>query len=701
MVIKVIRVKPKIEFIKLELMNFGPYKGKHQMEFSNQKKKNITLIQGDQGSGKSSIFQLIWWLLFPTENSNEKENELKFFRSNFIKDAVNKLAIKGVKVDEKIKFGGIIEFNKFDRSNNSTNYIIARYVDFKKTNKGIEYLNGNIDNSETFTIYQNSEKVSRTQEIYEKVVYDFFPKSVRDFVFIFGEGLSRILSMENVGKIKDDAINISDKPRLNALTYYLECCEESFNKLRQDVNKKYENLEKIQSRLDELKEQRIKMQGNYENEQSNLDGLRMSVSNARNEIGRIRGNLDFIKEYNTLTKSKSEFEKSKNDIIKAREEDFLEYLPLIYLEDPMKRIKADLTEKRIKNIIPGKITSEMLKLVLDRDAACVCGSEWTQEMRDRISKLVQNAPQTKSIENISKFESKLDDKLSIIKKAKIRVVEKEKAIKKVNNDISKIDNRIRYLKQNISEEERQEEWYEKIITLENIISNGDQLIGRSERSIEHFLEEIGKLEVSIKETNTTYVKEETKLKKAGESIDYSKYLNAIDSLKNITSEMKNLVSEKIRILTQKEILKALKKLARDPENWEEVKIDDEKTGWVIRATNKNKSVLTNISTGQSNIVGISFIYALSNILDIDLPLIIDSPFINIDLLTRKAVIENLPALYEGRQLVFFTKKTEFLGPVDIETNQSIDLYPTIKDNIGIEYVIKNETNDNAKLQRRI
>src|SRR2546422_8014171 len=49
---------------KLELSNFGPYQGKHAIDFDTDEERNICIIWGSNGAGKTHILQAIKWALY-------------------------------------------------------------------------------------------------------------------------------------------------------------------------------------------------------------------------------------------------------------------------------------------------------------------------------------------------------------------------------------------------------------------------------------------------------------------------------------------------------------------------------------------------------------------------------------------------------------------------------------------------------------
>jgi DNA sulfur modification protein DndD len=690
---------PKIEFLELEIKNFGPYVGIHTLEFSNHNKKNVTLITGEQGTGKTTIFQLIWWILFPKLKIEEKKSELLFLRSHEVKEAVNKIAIKNAEAGEEIEIGGKILFKTFDRSGNPSEYLIARELTFIKTTDGIMFENDSIEDSEKINIIKNNQKIIEPIKFYGDVINRFFPDAVRDFIFVNGEGLTRLLSIENVGKIKDDALAISDKPKIDALTGYLEACEKYFKEKRKEADKDIKMLNKIQKDIDKLENKREERKNEIRNLEENLERLRQQVAEYRNEMSNVKGKRDFIDEYNENRNDLENLEISKKEIVKNRENALKNGLPYIYLEDAMKKISYDIKTKRKKDIIPGKITSDMLNLILEREDKCVCGKKWTQDMRENIRKLMEISPKGKIGEAVVKFETKLEERLKKIKIYKKSILEEQKKLVRINTQINELNERQRFLKSNIPEEEREKDWYQTLTDLEDKISEGDQLIGEYKAKIQKSKEELRKTEEDLKNREKDYRKEEKESQKTSQRENYTKFIEIIEKLKDITKYMSEIIGKRIKEMTEVEVLKAIKNLAKDPENWERVLIEDQDMGWKMTAINRSGSDLTNISTGQTNVLGNAFIYGLSKILDIDLPLVIDSPFINVDLKTRKTLIENIPLIYEGRQLIFFTKKTEFVGPA-YQEDKNTDLYPIIEPFVGKEYIIENETNDNARIVHR-
>jgi len=702
-----VQKSPKIEFLNLKALNFGPYKDEHEIIFSVDPINNITLIIGEQGSGKSNLFQIIWWLLFPEFAEEKKLNELKMLHSKKLIDAVNQVKIRETEKNNLIKMGGSIKFIKYDGSGNSVEYEIHRYYHFIKTGKKtVKFRNDSINKSEEFLVYKNNIIEENQHRVYNLIINDLFPKYVRDFVFIFGEGLERMLSVENVSKIKDDALNISDKPRLSALTKHFDDALKNFRGKRKTADKKNEKLNEINERIDLLQNRFDETKGELKTKQENLLDIELQVERDENEFKKIGENIEYVEKLIEINERIIELNKEKTSIVEKRERILLKYLPFVYMQDAILKIQNDIKKKREKKIYPVPLTTDVLLHIKNQDK-CICGTKWTEEMIQFIKEIESNLQTNNFSESMIKFEQKLKDVSKQIIDYKKEIVYLENNLTNKNGQIEKLDTQKRVFENKLSTEEKQEEWYERTKCLEKAVKDGIREHGKTKQLITNLKLKLAEYERDLLKEEESYKKLKTEYDKTKGKHDYTDYIERINKIKEISSEMEKSISEKIRNETEIEILKALKLIAKDPDNWKMVHIKDsdngnqefKEDGWVVYAETKTDSEIKNMSTGQTNIIGISFIYALSSILNINLPLMIDSPFVNIDDETREAIIENLPSLYKGRQLVFFMKQQELSGSRNKKDNTIIDLYPKIRKKVGIEYNISNDNNDEAILTR--
>ncbi|MFX1284767.1 MAG: hypothetical protein ACFFB5_13995 [Promethearchaeota archaeon] len=495
-------------------------------------------------------------------------------------------------------------------------------------------------------------------------------------------------------------MDISDYPKIKTLQVYLDRASNYFQNKYLAVTAKGKKLKDKKEEIENFGKKKKELETKVAEKITELEIRRSELAELRNRRQNVQGKIDFVRDYNNLIQKLEEKAIRRDQIIERRERLLMQFLPILYLEQTMKRILKDIKEKREKDIIPGKLTSEVLQTILERHGSCVCGTPWNTEMKARINKILKKADNSILGETAIKFEAELGAKLKLLKTGKQSILENQKEFLKINQEVIEIKTKIDVLKTKLTPEEQSEEWYQEIIDLENQISLGDQLIGSIEQDKLHYLMEIDNIKNDKLNAEKQYNKMVSETDKSTDKSEcYQKCRSLTEFYLKIISEIEENVAEVIRKKCEEETLETLKTLVRDPENWLSLNIKDIGKGWIFEAIFSSGSKIMNTSTGQTNIVGMSFISSLAKVLDVELPLIFDSPFGNIDSETRKQVVEKLPGIYSGNQIIFFAKENNLLATKP-DINEIEDLRPIFDQKIGIKYEIENPKNDNAKLVRK-
>ena len=84
-----------MKIFEIDICNYRQYKGENKIVFSVDNDKNFTIIQGDNGGGKSNLMNAIIWCLYGDEIFKSKNNEGR--------EIINELAIQEVSVGESAK----------------------------------------------------------------------------------------------------------------------------------------------------------------------------------------------------------------------------------------------------------------------------------------------------------------------------------------------------------------------------------------------------------------------------------------------------------------------------------------------------------------------------------------------------------------------------------------------------------------------
>ena len=79
-------------FHKLEMKNFRQFYGKQIISFSEDKNKNVTIIHGENGSGKTTILNAFSWCFY---NEVDFENPKELINERIIDETEIKIEIVG------------------------------------------------------------------------------------------------------------------------------------------------------------------------------------------------------------------------------------------------------------------------------------------------------------------------------------------------------------------------------------------------------------------------------------------------------------------------------------------------------------------------------------------------------------------------------------------------------------------------------
>ena len=105
---------------KLYLTNFRPFKGEHEIEFSVDPEKNVTLVMAENGAGKTTLAQAFQWVLYSKTDG---------FKN---KSVLNSL------VEKEMMLGSSAEVvAKLELEHNNIEYTIIRKQVYKKDVNGI------------------------------------------------------------------------------------------------------------------------------------------------------------------------------------------------------------------------------------------------------------------------------------------------------------------------------------------------------------------------------------------------------------------------------------------------------------------------------------------------------------------------------------------------------------------------------------
>ena len=423
---------------KLTLTNFKPFKGEHNIEFSTDKEKNVTLVMAENGAGKTTLAQAFQWVLYSKIDSSKNGSVLN-------------------SIIEKEMLGGTeqIVSVKLELEHNNVDYTIIRKQPYKKDISGIVKR----DNS-VLEIYQKQSdgQTSVVNPIKNlSTIANILPESLSKYFFFDGERIEKMAGEVNSGKseeFKTAVQNILGLTALNKAIEHLnpnvknsvigrynsqldEAGDSETKRLREVI---YHNTEKIENNsieIDKAEEELTYYEQEIEEAKKDISSY-AEAEKLQQELNQLNDNLNKEIEHKnkTITTLMSNFTRQTFSFISRK-----------LINDALIELKnTDNVDKGIPSI-----REDTIKYLISRKK-CICGCDLSDPISDAVqelTKLLKYIPPQSLGSAIAQFQDRAsllvknsDNYLSNIELLLSTIRECSNKIDEIEHNIGEIDKSI-------------------------------------------------------------------------------------------------------------------------------------------------------------------------------------------------------------------------------------------------------------------
>ena len=625
----------------LKLENFRQFYGKQEVTFTTDSNKNVTVIMGENGSGKTSLAQAFTWCLYGETDFQDKSMLNKVDANNMLPESKSI-----VRVDLNL-------------IHSSMEYTIIREQIYKKDWRGkIQYNN---------TVLNISYKKNGQQEFLQPFetdtrVKEILPKELSKYFFFDGERIGNMSKEIKKGKSKEfgqavrgllglnafiDALNhLNPRSKYGVIGSYNDSYDSSSDTkiatYTKDISAVQEKLNAIDMRLEEIfnevqlaqdkcEELTLKIQKNAESE---------ALQNRKEEL------------YNKISKIKKAKDASIASMTKRFNTNSSSYFAKSMIKDVLEKLsKAEKLDKGIPDIHARTIE------YLIKRKECLCGSEIEtgDDSYMKLNEILKYIPPKSIGIMIGQF----------VEESEIRARTSFDLYEDISNQYSFIRDR----ESDIDEKTREiKAIEEKLIGMANVsalqseLMRYEKVIRQRQTERDELNNQKGKMETKrdrlITERSELTLRDE-KNRKIEIYKTYAQYM--YDELTKIYKENEDVVREKL----QENINKIFKNiyegglsLTIDDKYNIQVSVDD----FAQFNTDVETSTAQSISIIFAFISGIIKMARESNSSETKMlesepyPLVMDAPLSSFDKRRIKSVCDALPAVAE--QVIIFIKDTD-------------------------------------------
>ena len=646
--------KERIFIRKIDVSNAGRFYGSHSITLSDSPDKNITIILGLSGRGKSTIHNLIYWGLYGDhKNSNEREG--------IDYGLININALQNISRGKSITASVTLDLH----NNKGMKYLLTRELTATYNRDSVKKRfeaqnNSRVSDGLSFEttvklVYKDESgdmNIEKNDTMINNEIHKYFPKHLSDFFLFDGENLIKFQNNKSSDFIKDGITKISGLGILNRLSDSALHTEKAIDKHiggKSAVAAPYvAEVNRLKDKINSLDEEIETHKKKAETTKTLYDAISTKI--AQNKTGKdLKRRQD--KEKLDL-KNASNRNKKNNEVIKDM---LFEKMPQLLLRDTLQKSERIFGRLEEEDKIPPSISRGALDKILNSNPLkCVCGREFEKnndsdspwETLNRIKATIIEDGLSQGISSGRDLISRIIDASSIEKSCMdyddgINARrETTKEIKERKAEIESLDNQIRDVEYDDGQDlgnQHQTCWRDIQIHQTNVNTKKADRIG-----LEIRLRDEKKMRDNAVEKEGKYENESNK-----------KFLAKAVSI--FAKNLERRIEEILRSKTQKETSKYFLESAPENQTFDHVNISE---NYDI-AVRDSSGLNSDLSKGQAHVLGLSYVAGIRKIIHTDTFLIIDSPLHNISGEARNQISDVFSRYLPDVQIVLLVTDTEY------------------------------------------
>ncbi len=628
---------------QITLCNFRQFKGTQTAKFfSEAGESNVTVFYGENGRGKTGIFRAMLFCLYGDRTISQDGDV-----SDTKIDLVNKQAIQDAGPNSVVS-----SFVKLEFSHQGSMYQLKRGLD------GMKIRNGEIVQEPSgvrldITCLDGNARVLEDPVDVEEEIHKVLDKGIREYFLFDGEKIER-LTRANTEQRREIARGVRKLLNVDALERAIKSLGKLKKKLDNELtSSSRSDLAKVIKELSTLEEE-------INNTSNNLETIETEIAHAESEKHGVDQALEQFKEIRHLI----ELRQTNTNLLKDREEQSSALLgemktyssraATLLLSKLINETLEYFNQQKKNGEIPPEIRNELIERIL-RDSRCICG----RELREGTAafECIQEWHKKTSDTGFKDIALQLWHELGVIHSNLGELGQNAESFLmrygNVRNEIENLELRLQQISEKIGTSERKDashlEKQRSILEKKLIDLSAKQI------NLENKLREQRDLRRQLEERKNGLEQEVSRHDEVSQrAILARKVHDAMQKIhEEFTAEIRDLIgqyaTELFERLLDDQGKKVLSKILVN--NDYSIEVYDR---W-------GAHFLPNISSGQRQLMSISFIAALVRIAAksqiLEIPLFMDTPFGRLSNEHRENLIKEIPSFCS--QWILLATDTEF------------------------------------------
>ncbi|MGN6275628.1 MAG: AAA family ATPase [Solirubrobacterales bacterium] len=338
----------------LRLKDFRQYEGEQTLRFSTSKDRNVTVVYGANGAGKTALLNAFTWVLYGCHTPAFEQAD----------DLINHTAWSEATPGEVVEASVTLAFEDKGQA-----YTVERVSSARKGEDGSRIP---LEDGEVRLRFIDESGRSHVRDNPEKSIRQILPDRLHSFFFFDGEQIEKLASKNAYADIEDAIKTILGLTVIERAIHHLDKAGEDLAKEAAEVGsdddkRLNEEQERIRAEIEEIGKERSRL--NSENK----------VREA--EITKIYAQLASMKEAHELQVRREEREAELQEVeaeIGTSKRSLAEAISkrghLAFLEGLAAKVEGIVEGHRVRGEIPSAIKLQLIQDLLS-DGKCICGRE--------------------------------------------------------------------------------------------------------------------------------------------------------------------------------------------------------------------------------------------------------------------------------------------------------------------------------------
>ena len=632
-----------MKLLSITLENFRQFYNKQKIKFSDGD-RNVTVVFGENGKGKTGIFRALVFGLFGEVYLAQDNNKDKIHLVNLLKLDEN----EGMPVNATVK----IEFE-----HKGEKYFIERIAQGYNMNNIIEE---RILSPKLYKVDSNgnfSANVIEDEEEIKIILNSIIDQKIKDFFLFDAEKIETLAKTD--AKVKDEVKTVIVKLlQIDKLDKGISILKNLYNKENKNIIERSSNLD-LKKKEKEIESKKLEINNLNEKIQLKENDYNYCISEIEKSelmLAENEGIRKLQNEMNIVRDKKDNKLQSLKYLKEALKNEHFNQGHMILMKDSYQATKSYLNQIVVEQ--QDLISIEVIEKSLSDMVCSCCKTDLNKfkEAYDNIIKMKENYKRSEITPLVTEINGTIHEYSNNKDEILSKIKNKLKEIRFVKDEIESLNKEIDKFKENIKEFSNSE------VNLKEIENNLESKKETSEK-LKVEIEKL-KFEVELKDKELSKLeRENSDLMEQDTALKYDhKRLYYILKLKNSFEEIFKEYSDDMREQLKKETSDIFRRLIdiKDKNLIESIKINEK---YELELYNWNGIKITqDISQGQKQVMALSFITALAKVAsggeeNVDFPLFMDTPFGRISGKNRDNLIENIPMLTS--QWILLLTDTEF------------------------------------------